>query len=64
MGVYHGALIDPNWLAEKGTRGRNDEPWEQRAISVGRKHAKTLLKQGGNTLKTRVLEERINYRIK
>lgn len=41
---YHGALIDPNWLAEKGTGGRNDEPWEQRAISVGRKHAKILLK--------------------
>ncbi|MBE8719641.1 hypothetical protein [Sphingobacterium pedocola] len=46
MGVYHGALIDPNWLAENGTRDRNDEPWEQQAISVGRKHAKILLKQG------------------
>ncbi len=58
---YHSSLIDPNWLAEKGTRGRNDEPWEQRAISAGRAIARKYMKANEN-FKNRVLEERLHNR--
>jgi hypothetical protein len=58
---YHSSLINPNWLAEMGTRGRNDEPWEQRAISTGRALARKYRKANEN-FKNRVLEERLHNR--
>jgi len=58
---YNSSLLDPNWLAEAGTRGRNDEPWEQRAISTGRAIGAKLKKAGAH-FKERVLEERLQHR--
>jgi len=58
---YHSALIDPNWLAEQGTRGRHDEPWEQRAISTGRSLGRKYMK-ADDKFKDRVLEERLHNR--
>ena len=37
-----GVIIDANTIAEVGTRGRNDEPHEQKAITAGRNKANTL----------------------
>jgi RHS repeat-associated protein len=37
-----GVIIDANTIAEEGTRGRNDEPHEQKAITAGRNKANTL----------------------
>lgn len=38
-----GVIIDANTIAEKGTRGRNDEVHEQKAISAGRNKANSLI---------------------
>ena len=47
---YHGIFIDPNLIAELGTPGRNDEAWEQAAISRGKLVSKRL-----NTLETKTI---------
>lgn len=43
---YVGGRVSPNMIAELGTRGRNDESWEQKAITSGRNYALELLKRG------------------
>jgi hypothetical protein len=37
-----GVIVDANTIAELGTKGRSDEPHEQKAIAAGRKKANTL----------------------
>lgn len=34
---YYGSLVFPNWLAQKGSKGRDNERWELKAITAGRK---------------------------
>ena len=58
---YTNTLFDPNWLAEAGTKGRNDEPWEQRAISIGRALGRKLTNSSAS-FKNKVLEERLQNR--
>ena len=58
---YTSTLFDPNWLAEAGTKGRNDEPWEQRAISIGRALGRKLTNSSAG-FKNKVLEERLQNR--
>jgi len=43
--IYHGIIPNPNWIAEVGTEmasNRNDEPWEQRAITLGKEKANKM----------------------
>jgi hypothetical protein len=54
--VYHGIFPSPNWIAEAGTAGRLDEPWEQRAISNGKEKTKRL-----SIDKTLVLQYRLEH---
>lgn len=39
---YVGFLLSPNWLADFASRGGDDEPWEQRAITMGRNKLKSI----------------------
>ncbi len=39
---YKGIFVSPNLIAELGTKGRHDEPWEQRAISNGIKKSNSI----------------------
>ncbi|MDR1583588.1 MAG: zinc-dependent metalloprotease, partial [Prevotellaceae bacterium] len=54
--TYHGIMLKPNWLAEKGTKNRNDEFWEQRAIMNGKNKADNM-----HIDKNRVLQYRLEY---
>lgn len=58
---YHGGMVSPNTIAELGTRGRKDEPWEQKAISAGRQFGEGLT-GNGNDFKKWVLQRRQNAR--
>ncbi|MDR0683280.1 MAG: hypothetical protein LBG15_15780, partial [Dysgonamonadaceae bacterium] len=57
---YHGILLNPNWIAEAGTKNRNDEPWEQKAIDRGKEKANKLEINRENVLQYR-LEFRLLY---
>jgi hypothetical protein len=57
--TYHGIFISPNLIAELGTRGRKDEPWEQRSITLGVEKAD---KEYIN-LPQQVKETILNYRL-
>ncbi len=59
--TYAGGLISPNMVAELGTRGRNDESWEQKAITSGSNYALELLKRDDN-FKRKVLSQRLQFR--
>lgn len=39
---YYGIFIISNMIAELGTRGRLDEPWEQHAITASRTIAQSI----------------------
>jgi hypothetical protein len=54
--TYHGILPNPSWIAETGTKGRNDEPWEQRAITNGKDKANNL-----QIDKNLILQYRLEY---
>lgn len=60
---YHGCLLSPNTIAQIATqRGQNrdDERWEQKAISAGRSYALDLLNR--QDIKQGILENRLDFR--
>jgi RHS repeat-associated protein len=62
---YFGGIISPNWIAQTGTRlaqGRDDEPWEQRAISAGRAYGISLYYSRNELFDRDVLHYRLIYR--
>lgn len=59
--IFHGSFVDPAWLAEAGTRGRNDEAWEQRAIEHGRKKGLWFL-QNKEKFSKDILDARLNWK--
>ncbi|MDR2916402.1 MAG: hypothetical protein LBV74_16505 [Tannerella sp.] len=62
---YHGIFPNPNWIAEAGTSGRPDEPWEQRAITKGKNKGISLLNKANrdNSIKETILGNRLDYRL-
>lgn len=58
---YYGILISPNLVAELGTRGRKDEPWEQRAITAGRNKANSLKISKDDT--DYIIQKRMEFRL-
>ena len=60
---YYGSFLSPNKLAELGSRGRNDEPWEQRAITDGRSYGTQLLQTVNPTIKQQILHWRLEMRL-
>jgi RHS repeat-associated protein len=60
---YHGGILSPNAIAQIGTKrgqNRDDERWEQKAITSGRAYALELLQRPD--LKQRILENRLDFR--
>jgi RHS repeat-associated protein len=59
---YHGSVFSSNWVAEKGTSGRNDERWEQKAISAGTLFGRQLYNSRNNASEDLILKHRLSFR--
>jgi len=59
---YYGSVFSANKIAEWGTRGRNDERWEQKAITAGRQYGIDLYKKRTTKSEELILLHRISNR--
>ncbi len=59
---YMGGLISPNLVAQMGTKGRDDERWEQKAISAGRAYGAHLYETATPAMKELILKHRLSNR--
>ncbi len=60
---YYGGLLSPNTVAQKGTQfasNRDDERWEQKAISAGRAYGRALFQR--SDIKENILLNRLDFR--
>lgn len=59
---YYGGVVSPNLVAEWGTRGRNDERWEQKAITAGRTYGEKLYQNKTTKSEDLILKHRLSNR--